>query len=148
MLNVNIRVHYEGDWTAQLGKYDVYGQFLASSYRDIRYLGIARLTSSEHDFEDVVVTIRGHKTTKSLDIIRSSSDGTEGRRAVTLLIRGTYTEYTPMQILLYEGYLPFGAFGELQDGDLVFDLLVEDRDSIAPAVEVLRDFGTVSVNRI
>lgn len=148
MLNVRIRVCYEGDWTAQLGSYDVYGQFLASSYRDIRYLGIVRLSVAEPDIEQVVQTIREHKTTESLEVIESAGKNGGDRRTLTLLVRGTYTEYTPMQILLYEGYLPFGAFGELQEGDLVFDLLVEDRESIPSAVEILREFGPVSVDRI
>ncbi|WP_433632936.1 helix-turn-helix domain-containing protein [Halomicrococcus sp. NG-SE-24] len=57
-------------------------------------------------------------------------------------------EYTPLQILLYEGYLPFGAFGELENGQMVFDLLVEDRESISEAVNLLREFGSVQVERI
>ncbi|WP_158059585.1 helix-turn-helix domain-containing protein [Halorussus halophilus] len=148
MLHVRIRVTYEGDWTAELQGYDVSGQFLASTYRDRRYLGIVRIEVADRDYDAVIDTIQEHKYTETLDVIESNEIQFRDRRTVTLLVRGNYWEYTPLQILLYEGYLPFGAFGELENGQLVYDLLVEDRDSIQDAVELLREFGSVSVDKI
>jgi predicted DNA binding protein len=148
MLHVRIRVDYEGDWTAELKGLDVSGQFLAASYRDRRYLGIVRIDVANRDFDAVIETIREHKNTEALEVIRSNAIEYQDRRTVTLLVRGNYWEYTPLQILLYEGYLPFGAFGELENGQMVYDLLIEDRDSIQDAVELLREFGSVSVDKI
>lgn len=148
MLNVKIRVDYEGDWTSKLSRFDVSGQFLASTYRDRRYLGLLALDAVESDFEGIIDTIRTHSTTESVDVIESFEDQPGNRLSSTLLIRSTYLEYTPMQILLYEGYLPFGAFGELQHGAISFDLLVEDREEISDAVDLLRGFGSVEVERI
>ena len=148
MLSVRIRVNYEGDWTADLRGYDVSGQFLASTFRGRRYLGIMSLDLTEENFDDVLRTIREHDNTESLDVIESSQFQYRDRLTVTVLIRGNFMEYTPLQILLYEGYLPFGAFGELENGQMVFDLLVEDRESISEAVNLLREFGSVQVERI
>lgn len=148
MLNVKIRVEYKDDWTAALRDYDVNGQFLASTYRGRRYLGIISLTIAESDVEGVLATIREHDTTASLEVLESSTVQYRDRQTVTVLVRSNYLEYTPLQILLYEGYLPFGAFGELENGQMTFDLLIEDRDSISDAVSLLREFGTVQVERI
>jgi len=148
MLHVRIRVRYEGDWTADLRHYDVSGQFIASTYRNRKYLGIVRLDVADADYDDVIETILEHENTDEVEVIESDGSRPRGRRTVTLLVRGNYWEYTPLQILLYEGYLPFGAFGELKNGDLIFDVLVESRESIPNAVELLREFGSVSVERI
>jgi len=148
VLNVKIQVRYEGDWTDELRDNDVFGQFLASTFRNRRYLGVIKLDLAAEDYECVLETIRGHKNTESIDVIESNETDHGRRKSVNLLIKGSYLEYTPLQILLYEGYLPNGAFGELQNGKLSFDLLVEDRESISDAVSLLREFGTVSVERI
>lgn len=148
MLNVRIRVRYEGDWTADLQGYDVHGQFLASTFRGRKYLGIMTLDIDIDEYEDVLQTIRSHSNTKSLEVIESNEVDFQNRMTTTVLIHGAYLEYTPLQILLYEGYLPFGAFGELEQGQIIFDLLVEDRDSIPDAVSLLREFGTAQVERI
>ena len=148
MLNVKIQVEYEDDWTAELGQYDVSGQFLTSTYRDRRYIGLLAMDTAEADFDPVLETIRGHPTTDSIDVVESFENQYGGRRSATILIRSSYLEYTPMQILMYEGYLPFGAFGDLEHGAMSFDLLVEDREEISNAVELLREFGRVEVERI
>ena len=148
MLNIKLRVRYEGDWTAELRDADVFGQFMASTFRNRRYLGVVKLDVATEDQEAVLKTIRSHENTKSLEIIESHETEHGRREAVTTLIHGTYLEYTPLQILLYEGYLPYGAFGELENGEMTYDLLVEDRESISDAVSLLREFGTVSVERI
>lgn len=148
MLNVQVRVKYENDWTADLERYDVQGQFLASTFRDRRYLGIITLDVSAADYENVLETIEEHETTESVVVIESSKIERDERVAVTARIRGRYLEYTPLQILLYEGYLPFGAFGDLRNGSILFDLLVEDRESISESVALLKEFGSVQVERI
>lgn len=148
MLSVKIQVKYENDWTAALRQYDVQGQFLASTFRGRRYLGIISLDVGSDEQEDVLETIRSDNTTESVEVLESRPIGYHDRTAVTILLRSSYLEYTPLQILLYEGYLPFGAFGELENGQMTFDLLVEDRDSISEAVSLLREFGSVQVERI
>ena len=148
MLNVKIRVEYENDWSANLREYDVFGQFLASTFRGRRYLGIVILDIAADEYEEVLETIREHSYTESLEVIESHEKEHGRRRAVTLNLHSTYIEYTPLQILLYEGYLPFGAFGELENGKMSYDLLIEDRDSISDAVALLREFGNVEVEYI
>ena len=148
MLNVKIRVTYENDWTAELRDFDVFGQFLASTFRGRRYLGVMTLDVAESDSDAVLDTIRNHDNTETLEIIETHKKDHGQRRSVTIRLHCTYIEYTPLQILLYEGYLPFGAFGELENGQMSYDLLVEDRDSITDAVSLLREFGSVEVERI
>jgi predicted DNA binding protein len=148
VLNIKIQVRYEGDWTDELRDNDVFGQFLASTFRNRRYLGIIKLDVAAEDYESTLKTIRGHENTQSMDVIKSNETNHGRRKSVDLLIKGSYLEYTPLQILIYEGYLPNGAFGELQNGKMGFDLLVEDRESISDTVSLLREFGTVTVERI
>ncbi|EMA06917.1 helix-turn-helix domain-containing protein [Haloferax denitrificans] len=148
MLNVKIRVKYEGDWTAELRDKDVFGQFLATTFRNRQYLGVVTLDVASEDCDEVLETIRNHRHTESMEVIEIRETDYGKRSTATIVINGLYHEYTPLQILLYEGYLPYGAFGELDNGEMTYDLLVEDRDSISDAVSLLREFGPVSVDRI
>ena len=148
MLNVKVRVEYEEDWSADLREYDVFGQFLASTFRGRRYLGIIILDVASDDLDAVLETIRDHSYTESLELIESHEKGHGRRQSVTINLHCAYTEYTPLQILLYEGFLPFGAFGELENGKMSYDLLIEDRSNISDTVDLLREFGNVQVEHI
>jgi predicted DNA binding protein len=48
---------------------------------------------------------------------------------------------------MYEGFLPIGPTS-LKNGRECFDLLLHDRDELSKAVELLSEFGSVSVERI
>jgi len=148
MLTAKLTVEYEGDWTSDLGRYDVSGEFLASTFRDRRYFGLLALEADDDEFSAVIETIRDHESTTSIDVIEEYSIGDANRVSATLLIRSHHFEYTPLQVLLHEGFIPLGGFGELRDGAESFDLLLADRDDLAEAVELLERFGPVRIDYI
>jgi predicted DNA binding protein len=145
MLTAKVRVRYEDDWTAELATYDVFGEFLASTFRDRQYIGIITLNAAALD--EVLSVIEGHRTTTSVKVIERYTNDHQGRTSATLFIRGELTEFTPLQTLLYEGFLPLRPT-ELEDGCECFDLLLNNRDELAEAVTMLENFGDVTVERI
>jgi len=145
MLTAKVCVRYEGDWTAELETHDVFAEFLASSFSGRRYIGIMALETSA--FEDAVAVIEGHRMVDTVDVVEQYDAETEDRTAATLLLRGDLTEFTPLQTLLYEGFLPLGPT-KLEHGRECFDLLLEDREELSMATSLLRSFGDVTVERI
>jgi len=148
MLTAKLRVQYEGDWTDSLASYDVTGEFLASTFRDRRYFGLLALEVAESDYEVVIETIREHESMMSLDVIEKYSIGGVDRYSATLLIRSQHFEYTPLQVLLHEGFIPLGGYGELRNGAESFDLLLTDREDLAEAIELLERFGPVRIKYV
>lgn len=145
MLTAKICVRYDGDWTAQLQNYDVFGEFLASTFRNRRYIGMVALETSQ--FDAILDIIRAHGATETVDVIERYDAGQQGRTSATLLLRGSLSEFTPMQTLLYEGFLPLGPT-RLEDGKECFDLLLEDREELSKATTLLGEFGDVTVRRL
>ena len=145
MLTARICVRYEGDWTAELERYNVFAEFLASSFRDRRYIGIMALETVA--LEPVLTVIEGHRMIDSVTVLEQYDATDSTRTAATLFLRGSLTEFTPLQTLMYEGYLPLGPT-ELEGGRECFDLLLNDREELSKAVDLLREFGDVSVDRI
>lgn len=145
MLLAKVCVQYEDDWTAELSTYDVFGEFLASTFRDRRYIGIITLNTTAP--AEVIAIIEDHPTTSSLDVIERYDNDVQGRTSITLFLRGQLFEFTPLQTLLYEGYLPLRPT-ELENGRECFDLLLHDRDELGKAVTMLESFGDVTVKRI
>lgn len=145
MLTAKISVRYEGDWTAQLERHDVFGEFLASTFRDRQYIGIMAIECDE--LETVIEIIKNHQMVDSLDVVEQYALNQRDRTVATLFLEGHLTEFTPLQTLMYEGFLPIGPT-ELQNGRECFDLLLHDRDELSKAVELLSEFGSVSVERI
>ena len=148
MLTAKLSVTYEDDWTSSLASYDVSGEFLASTFRDRRYFGLFALEVAEEDYDNVIETIREHESTVSVDVIEQYSIGGVDRLSATLLIRSQHFEYTPLQVLLHEGYIPLGGFGELRNGSESFDLLLTDREYLSDAVELLERFGPVKIEYV
>jgi len=148
MLTAKLSVRYEGDWTSALVKYDVSGEFLASTFRDRRYFGLVALEVAESDYDAVIETIREHESTMSLDVIEKYEVGGVDRLSATLLIRSQHFEYTPLQVLLHEGFIPLGGFGELRNGTENFDLLLASREELSEAVDLLERFGPVKIKYV
>jgi predicted DNA binding protein len=148
MLTAKLSVRYEGDWTSSLANYDVSGEFLASTFRDRRYFGLLALEVAESDYEEVIEIIREHESTMSVDVIEKYSIGGVDRFSATLLLRCQHFEYTPLQVLLHEGFIPLGGFGELRNGSESFDLLLTNRDDLSKAVELLERFGPVRIEYV
>lgn len=148
MLTAKLSVQYEGDWTKELGRYDVSGEFLASTFRDRRYFGLMALEASQHDYDEILEIVRTHESTTSLDVIEEYEIKGVNRVSATVLIRSQHFEYTPLQVLLHEGFLPLGGFGELHNGAESFDLLLTSRSDLSEAVELLERFGPVEVEYV
>lgn len=147
MLTAKVCVRYEGDWTAKLQAHDVFGEFLASTFRDRRYIGIMALECDHGDVETVVGIIEDHHMVDSVEVIEEYGADSRGRASATLFLNGHLTEFTPLQTLLYEGFLPIGPT-KLEGGRECFDLLLHDRDELSNAIELLEEFGSVNVDRI
>lgn len=143
MLTAKVCVRYEGDWTAELAEYDVFAEFLASTFRDRRYIGIVALETNALDASLDVV--RDHRTVDELTVIERKD--AEDCTTATLFVEGELTEFTPLQTLLYEGFLPLGPT-RLEHGRECFDLVLHDREELASAIELLEGFGSVNVERI
>jgi len=144
MLTAKVCVQYENDWTAELADYDVFGEFIASTFRNNRYIGMFAIEA--RDCDAVFEVIREHDSVSTLDIIERYQTP-DGRAAATVLLRGRLPEVTPLQALMYEGYLPIGPT-ELVNGRECFDLLLSDRSELSEAIDFLSDFGDVTVERI
>jgi len=145
MLTAELSVRYEGDWTAELEQYDVFGEFLASTFRNREYIGIMSIETN--DLEASIDVIRDHGMTRSVEVVERYSPQPGDRMAATLFIQGRLSEFSPLQTLMYEGFLPLGPT-TLEDGRECFDLLLSDREELSKAVELLEEFGAVTVNRI
>jgi predicted DNA binding protein len=148
MLNVKVRVRYEDDWTHELGEFDVFGKFVATTFRDRRYIGMVTLDCSDEDYEAALEVIEIHEKTDEVTLIEEYEGSSPDRTSATVLIRAQYLEYTPLQLLLYEGYIPYGGFGEFRHGEVSYDLLVESREDIRDMVTLLEEFGHVEIERI
>jgi predicted DNA binding protein len=144
MLTAKIRVQYEGDWTAELAHHDVFGEFIASTFRNNQYTGVLAIESP--DCDTVREIISAHDTVETIDLIEQYRTS-EGRCAATMFLRGRLAEVTPLQSLMYEGYLPLGPT-QLVNGCECFDLLLNDRSELSEAIELLSEFGDVTVERI
>ncbi|MCT9095577.1 helix-turn-helix domain-containing protein [Haloarchaeobius sp. HME9146] len=146
MLTAKVCVRYEGDWTAELARYNVFGEFLASTFRNRRYIGIMALETD--DFEETVAVIKEYwDAADEVEVLERYERRDTDRESATLFLRGQLTEFTPLQTLLYEGFLPIGPT-KLEDGRECFDLLLNDRKELSQATELLSEFGPVSVERI
>lgn len=145
MLTAKVCVRYDEDWTAELARYNVFGEFLASTFRNRRYIGIMALEAD--DLDAALEVIKDHPATDDVDILERYELDHGDRRSATLFIRGSLTEFTPLQTLLYEGFLPIGPT-QLENGRECFDLLLNDRDELSKATEILSEFGPVAVERI
>lgn len=147
MLTAKVCVRYEGDWTAELAAHDVFGEFIASTFRDRRYVGIMAVECDAADADTVLDIIGSHRMIDDVDVVEEFAADERNRTSMTLFLEGQLTEFTPLQTLLYEGFLPIGPT-ELENGRECFDLLLHDRDELSNAIELLGEFGSVSVDRI
>jgi predicted DNA binding protein len=145
MLTAKVCVRFEGDWTEQLRQYNVFGEFLASTFQNRRYLGL--MTLETDDLDATLDVISGHEDITSVEVIESYEPTDPSRAAATLFLKGTLSKFSPLQTLMYEGYLPIGPT-KLKDGAECFDLLLEDRSELSDATEILREFGTVHLERV
>lgn len=147
MLTAKVCVRYEEDWTAKLAAHDVFGEFITSTFRNRHYIGIMAIECDQKDIESVVTIIEDHRMVDSIKILEEYNVDKRGQVSVTLFLEGQLTEFTPLQTLMYEGFLPIGPT-KLENGRECFDLLLHDREELSKAVELLEEFGNVSVNRI
>jgi predicted DNA binding protein len=145
MLTAKVCVRYEGDWTAELARQGVFAEFLASTFRNRRYIGIVALEADNLDAS--LEVIADHRTTDEVEVFERYELDHADRESATLFLRESLTEFTPLQTLLYEGFLPIGPT-KLEDGRECFDLLLNDREELSKATEVLSEFGQVTVERI
>lgn len=145
MLTAELSVMYTGNWTAELAEYDAFGEFLASTFRNREYLGLFSLEAAELDA--AITVVRDHRRTSTVEVIERYSPARGDRSTATLFIRSELGEFTPLQTLLYEGFLPVGPT-VLEQGRQRFTLLVSDRDELSHAVAVLEEFGDVTLERV
>jgi predicted DNA binding protein len=142
MITARIAVLYEGDWTAKSATLDVYGKFLAYTSQNNRYYALVVLTTDEVDA--AIDLVASHESITDVQVMERTEPTSGIAHAVTLFLKSKYREIPPMEMLTYEGFFPIGH-PTLEDGHVVFDVLLQDRDGIDDAIELLEDFGDVSV---
>src|SRR6056297_392720 len=106
MLTAKVCVRYEEDWTAELARYGAFAEFIASTFRNRRYIGIVALEAD--DIDAALDVVRGHPGTETIEILERYEVDHSSRESVTFFIRASLSEFTPLQTLLYEGFLPIG----------------------------------------
>ncbi|MDG5776496.1 helix-turn-helix domain-containing protein [Haloarculaceae archaeon H-GB2-1] len=142
MITARIAVLYEGDWTAKSTSLDVYGKFLAYTSQNNRYYALVVLTTPRID--SAVELVRTHESITEVNEMMRTETSYDDAQSVTLFVKSKYREIPPMEMLTYEGFFPIGH-PTLEDGRIVFDLLLNDREGIDDAIELLHGFGNVSV---
>lgn len=145
MLTAKVCVRYKDDWTADLDRFEGFGEFLASTFRDRRYIGL--ITLKAVNMAGVIETISEHSTIEQVELLEHYELDPMQEESATLLIRGQLTEYTPLQLLMYEGFLPLGPT-KIENGRECFDLILANRDELSEAKDLLSEFGPVKVERI
>ncbi len=145
MLTAKVSVQFDGDWTEELRRYNVFGEFLASTFRNRQYIGL--MTLETDDFEGTREAIESHRDVESIEVIETYTLDHSSRTNATLFIRGSLSQFSPLQTLMYEGFLPIGPT-KLENGRECFDLLLQDRDELADVTDILREFGSVQIERI
>lgn len=145
MLTAKVCVQFEGDWTEELRQYNVFGEFLASTFRNRRYIGLLSLETD--DFEATRETIENHQDVDTVDVLEKYRLENASRIMATLFIRGNLSQFSPLQTLMYEGFLPLGPT-KLEEGSECFDLLLENRGELSNITTLLSEFGNVHIERI
>lgn len=142
MITARIAVLYEGDWTSKSASLDVYGKFLAYTSHNNRYYALVVLASPL--IGAVVELVRTHESITEVNEMIQTGPNHDEAQSVTLFMKSKYREIPPMEMLMYEGFFPIGH-PTLEDGRVVFDLLLNDREGIDEAIELLDGFGDVNV---
>lgn len=145
MLTAKVCVRYKDDWTADLDRFEGFGEFLASTFRERRYIGL--ITLKAVNMAGAIETISEHSTIEQVEMLEHYELDPMPEESATLLIRGQLTEYTPLQLLMYEGFLPLGPT-KIENGRECFDLILANRDELSEATDLLSEFGPVTVERI
>lgn len=145
MLTARVCVRFEGDWTEEIREYDVFGEFLASAFQNRRYLGLVTLEAD--DLDATLDVIDRHDDINSVEVVERYQPADKSRAVASVFLKGQLSKFSPLQTLMYEGYLPIGPT-ELKDGAECFDLLMEDREELSDVVEILNEFGPVNIERI
>lgn len=145
MLTARVCVRFEGDWTEEIREYDVFGEFLASAFQNRRYLGLVTLEAD--DLDATLDVIDRHDDINSVEVVERYQPADKSRAVASVFLKGQLSKFSPLQTLMYEGYLPIGPT-ELKDGAECFDLLLEDREELSDVVEILNEFGPVNIERI
>jgi len=145
MLTAKVCVEFQGDWTEKLQQHKVFGEFLASTFQNRNYIGL--MTLETDDFDETIDIIEGHSDIEAVEVIERFSADESSRTAGTLFLRGTLSQFSPLQTLMYEGYLPIGST-KLEDGCECFDLLLENQEDLSDVTDVLSEFGPVHLERV
>jgi predicted DNA binding protein len=144
MLTATLKIKFAGDWTDDIGRYDVSCIGVASTFHNRGFIGITALDAAADEFEDVVETIRDNEVVQSTEVLEMHE--VDGRTHATITTECKYTIYTPMQMLRMGGFVPTG-YSKYRDGYEFLEILAENRDDVSNAVEML-DFEVVKIVRI
>lgn len=145
MLTAKVCVEFQNDWTEKLRQHNVFGEFLASTFQNRHYIGL--MTLKTDDFDATLEIIKSHDDIESVDVLERFAAEESSRTAGTLFLRGTLSQFSPLQTLMYEGYLPIGST-KLENGCECFDLLLENQEDLSDVTDILGEFGPVHLERV
>lgn len=142
MISARIAVRYEGDWTADFAEFNAFGKFLAYTFQDNRYYALVTLTAD--DIDETLVLLRDHQNVMDVTVVDRTPSQRPYVGSVTLTITSTHHTLPPMEMLAYKGYLPTGN-PSLENGQIYFDLILEDLEELSQVKELLDRYGDVTV---
>lgn len=145
MITARIAVKYDENWTTKLGEYDAYGKFLAYKFADNQSFLMLAFVSTELDA--ALEMLRRYDTIEEVEVLNRNEFPRTRKESAVVLIRSRYREIPPMQLLTYEGFYPLGD-PLLENKNIYFDLFLDDRDALARAVVILKNYGEVSVKTL
>lgn len=145
MITARLQVAYEGDWTAETAAQDVFGQCLAYTSEENRSYALICLVSA--DLEETIETVRSHRTVTSLEVVDRTGNHVDRTETAVLLVRSKFREIPPLESLTYEGFFPISN-PSIEDGRIHYDLVFADREEFRTALDLLQEFGSVSVEYV
>ncbi|MEA5387905.1 helix-turn-helix domain-containing protein [Haloarculaceae archaeon H-GB11] len=141
MITARLAVRHDGGWAADLGDCNCDGEFLTYTYRNNRSYGLVAFQSDRID--TVLDRVRSHDTVEEFHVIER--DGTDdGWETAMVYLVTSYREIPPMEMLIYEGYFPIGN-PSVENGLFKVDLLLEDKEELELAIDLLDAYGRVTV---
>lgn len=143
MFGARIRVELPDDWTAELGRHDIWGNVYTATLHDRRYTALYQFRGP--DVDPAIQLVSSTDYFESTEVVKRGTVGTVDQ--ATLLTSAQFEDPTPYTIMLENGYLPLDPT-ILRNGYEFFDLFIRDRERLVDLVGRLEKVGSVAIERV
>ncbi|RQH01371.1 helix-turn-helix domain-containing protein [Natrarchaeobius oligotrophus] len=141
--SVRLRIRMEGDWTEQVGRYDIQGDIFTASLVDTHYTGLIRLYGE--DVAKGIELIRDASYHVRVDVIERALD--VKHKYAVLFVTAVFDQMTPFRMITENEYLLFEP-SFFRNGWFYLDTLVWNREQLAFLVDELDEICTVTIEQI